>query len=266
VGALGRRYPQRALSSRTKTPPPATRTERRSHGKKRRIPLALILVPVVLIGGGVALFLNLTGGGKAIIDKVTGGEEPVPEFAFSLKKVLVTTTAEGSDVEALRPAAEAAADEVAPVLSTLFTEAYLDPNNWKDGAYDEAFELFAPESRSAAESAIDTLTAGANAGDLYENLSERKGSIRVGVLFDREGKANSISAHVRFYALGERKDGGWTSIVSHGVMFLKDTGDGWRVTAYNIKRNDREAEAPAATGATGATSASTGSSGAGGSS
>ena len=246
------------------------RTDRRAHVKKRRAPLALIVVPVVLIGAGIVLVLVLTGGGKAIIDNVLpGGDEPVPEFDFKLAKVDVVATAEGAETNALEPLADAAVQEVAPVLDTLFTAAFLDPNNWKGGEYAEAFEQFSDASVETAQlQGIDTLTLGPEAGDVYDAVSPNKGSIRFEVLFDRDGNAFSVAAHVRFYALGELKDGTYVAIVSHGVMFVRDSGNGWRVQAYDMKRNDHETEAPSAsTGPSGTPSSSaTGSSGGSGTS
>ena len=240
------------------------RSDRRSHGKKRRAPLALIVVPAVLIGAGVVLVLLLTGGGKAIIDQVIpGGDELVPAFDFKLAKVAVIATTEDADVDALRPLADGAVNDVAPVLDTLFTAAFLDPNNWKDGEYAEAFEQFSDASMETAQlHGIDTLTLGANAGDLYDAVTPNKGSIRFEVLFDNDGNPFSVAAHVRFYATAERKDGTFVAIVSHGVMFVRDSGNGWKVQAYDMKRNDHETEAPSASTGSGATpSAETGSTG-----
>jgi hypothetical protein len=247
------------LASRTKTPPPANRTERRSHGKKRKTPLALIVVPIALIAAAAVLFLTLTGGGKTIIDKL-GGEEPVPSFDLKMSKVSAVGTAEDADASTLQTKAEAAARATMPVLDRLFTEAFLDPNNWKDGSYDEAFQEFSDAAASPASTGdLATITLGADAGDTYSKVSPNKGSIRFEVLFDPDGDAFSVAAHVRFYALAERTDGGYTAIVSHGVMFLRDQGGGWKVVGYDMKRNDHETEAPSAS-ASGAPSGASGAS------
>jgi hypothetical protein len=230
------------------------RSERRSHGKKRRAPLALLLVPVILIGGAVVLVLVLTGNAD-VIDRVIpggGGDKPVPEFEFKLSTIDVEATAEDADVEALRPGAEQVVQVVAPVLDTLFTEAFLNPNTWDDGEYPDALAEFSDAALASAQTGgLETLTLGPNAGDTYEAVAPNKGSIRFEVLFDREGEPFSVAAHVRFYADAKRQDGTYVAIVSHGVMFLMDQGEGWKVTAYDMKRNDHEEEAPATTGASG---------------
>jgi hypothetical protein len=246
-----------------------SRTERAQRRHKRRTPLALIIVPIVLIVGAGALVLFLTGNGKTVTDILPGGggDEPVPEFTFKLAKVQVVGTAEETDNVALRPLAETTAAEIAPVLDQFFTDAFLDPNKWKDGNYEDALALFSDAALPSAQVAgLETLTLGADAGDTYESVQPDKGSIRYDVLFDREDAPFDVAAHVKFYATAELKDASYVAIVSHGVLFLQDTGDGWRITAYNMKRNDHATEAPSATGTTGASGGSATTTGASGAS
>jgi len=213
--------------------------------------------------------LFLPGNGD-VIDAVTpggGGDEPVPAFEFKLSKVEVVATAEDADSVALRPDAEATAADVKPVLDEFFVNAFLDPNKWKDGDYADAFAVFSDAALPSAQTGgAETLTLGENAGDTYEKVTPDKGSIRFDVLFDRESNAFSVAAHVRFYATAQTKESTYVAIVSHGVLFLEDDGDGWHVTAYDMKRNDHETEAPSATGTSGASTGSATSTGASGAS
>ena len=240
------------------------RTERAAHSRRRRrAPLALFVVPVVLIALGVGLVLFLTGNADVIERVIPGNDsEPVPEFDFKLSKVFVIGTAEDADQIALRPEAEATAQEIVPILSDVFTASFLDPNNWKDGDYSSAFELYSEAALPQAQAQdAETLTLGDNAGDTYADVQPRKGSLRFDVLFDREGAPFSVAAKVRFYATAELKDATFVSIVSHGVLFLQQNGDSWEITAYDMKRNDRETEAPTATGAPGPATSTTGATG-----
>ena len=233
------------------------RTERRSHGKKRKAPLALLVVPVVLIAGAVVLVLVLTGHGGSVTRLLPGGsDEPVPKFDFKASKVEAIATGENANVNALQPKAQQAATATVPVLDTIFTEAFLDPNNWKDGSYDSAFDGFSDQAATSASGpGLATMTLGANAGDTYQKVSPSKGSIKFDVLFDRDGNAFSVAAHVKFYALAQRTDDSYVAIVSHGVMFLRPTGSTWQVVGYDMKRNDHETEAPSPS-ASGSASAS----------
>jgi hypothetical protein len=255
------------LASRTATPPPANRTRRAEQRRKRRAPLALIIVPVVLIAGAAILVLVLTGNADTITKPLgLGRDEPVPEFSFKLAKVQVVGTAENADNAALKAPAETTAADVAPVLDQFFTDAFLDPNKWKDSNYDDALALFSDAALPSAQGqGLETLTLGANAGDTYDDVQPLKGSVRYDVLFDKDGKPFDVAAHVKFYATAKTKDAKYIAIVSHGVLFLQDTGDGWRITGYDMKRNDHETEPPAAStspGATGGSSSGSGASGA----
>jgi hypothetical protein len=248
----------RVLASRTATPPPVNRTKRAEQRRKRRTPLALIIIPIVLIVGAGVIVLFLTGNADKLPGPLGGGDEPVPQFSFKLAKVQVVGTAEDADNAALKPVGDTTAADVAPVLDQFFTDAFLDPNKWKDGNYEDALAVFSDAALPSAQTGgLETLTLGANAGDTYDSVVPDKGSIRYDVLFDRDGNPFDVAAHVKFYATGKRQDATYVGIVSHGVLFLEDTGDGWRITAYDMKRNDHETEAPSATPTSSSSSAAT---------
>lgn len=199
------------------------------------------MLPVVLVGLGVALFLILGGDVGDVIPGDDDSDE-VPEFAFRLSGADAVATAADPDVEALEAEAEAVAQEVTPVLDELYTNAFLDPANWREGDYGEVFELFANGAAASAQESVETLTLG-SAGEEYERVTPRKGGLRFTVLFDPDGGPNTVVVRVRFFALGARRDGTFISIVSAGQMFLRDL-DGWKITAFDMRRNDSETEPP----------------------
>lgn len=253
-------YPHRVLADgRTEPPVTANRAARRTPTRKRKLPLALLVVPVVLVALGVVLILVLTGGGGGGLIGIGDGDEEVPPFDFRVGRTVAEPTVADADDDALRAEAEALIDEVTPVLDDLFTNAFLDPSNWRNGDYEEVFELFADGAATSAQQGVETLTLGASAGDVYDSVAPTKGGLAYTVLFDRESSPNTVVVRVRFYALGERSDGTFIAIVSAGQMFLQDL-DGWKVTAFDMRRNDRETTpptpapsgtSPAPTGATG---------------
>jgi hypothetical protein len=255
------------LASRIATPPPVNRTKRAEQRRKRRTPLVLIIIPILLLVGAGVMVLFLTGNADKLPGPLGGSSEPVPEFSFKLAKVQVVGTAEDADNAALKADAETAAAAVTPVLDQFFTDAFLDPNMWKDGNYEDALALFSDAALPSAQTGgLETLTLGANAGEVYDSVLPDRGSIRYDVLFDKDGAPFDLAAHVKFYATAKRQDATYVGIVSHGVLFLQDTGDGWRITAYDMKRNDHETEAPSATPTSGASSSSATTTGASGAS
>ena len=153
------------------------------------------------------------------------------------------------------------------MLDQFFTDAFLDPNKWKDGDYEDALALFSDAALPSAQVAgLETLTLGANAGDTYETRAARQGIDPLRRAVRSRGRpVRRRGARQVLRARPSSRTRRYVAIVSHGVLFLEDTGDGWRITAYDMKRNDHATEAPAATGATGASGASpttTGASGA----
>ena len=238
----------------TKPPVTADRSQRRATDRKRRLPLALLLVPVVLAGLGVALFLVLGGNGGGLI----GGDDDsddVPEFDFTVGRAKAVATVPETDIAALETEATGVGQEITPVLDELYTNAFLDPANWREGDYEEVLAAFSEGATSSARQSVEVLTLGATAGDVYDRVTPERGAIGYTVLFDPAGSPNTAVAQVRFTALGERSDGTFTLIVSTGELFLRDL-DGWRITAFDVTRQDRETQPPASAAPSGSASPS----------
>jgi hypothetical protein len=244
--------------SRIDPPVTADRAERRS-SRKRRFPLALVLAPVVLVAAGVVALLVLGGGGDGPLGGIIGGGDDVsdatPPFEFRVGRTGVVATVADADVAALKTEAEALVPDIVPVLDDLYTNAFLDPTNWRENDYEEIGPLFSDEAASSVPSNLETLTLGTTAGDVFDTVTPEQGKLGFRVLFDQEGNPHTVVARVRFEALGARQDGTYVSIVSIGELFLRNV-DGWRVTAYDVRRADGEAEpppSPSPSGSAGAT-------------
>lgn len=215
----------------------------RSHSsaRKRRLPLAAIIVPVVAILG-IAGVILLTKGGKAILH--IGPDNTIPAFDFKVGKALAVSTNERTSAKQLRSAAATAGNDVVPVIDGFYTEAFLDPSNWRDGSYDSAFDDFEDAATSSAESQLDAVTLGKTAGDRFSSVSPDTSKLSFRVLFDPDGKAQTVVAIADFQALAKGKDGTYTEIVSKGEFFLRDTGDGWKVFSFSVHRADHETTPP----------------------
>jgi hypothetical protein len=216
----------------------------RGANKKRRLPLALLIVPVVLVAIGVAILLALRGGGGPIIG---GGDEPAPPFDFIVKPATAIPTAPDADEAALSASAAEVAQEITPMIDDLYTNAYLDPSNWRHDDYEEVFTAFAPDAAATAEQSVETLTLGATAGDVFDTVDPGKSKLTYQVLFDPDGAPESAVVSVIFRAAAERKNGTYLAIVSEGEFFLRQIdgqGEGWTITAFDVTRDDHEKEPP----------------------
>ena len=212
--------------------------------KKRRLPLALLIAPVVLVAIGVAVLLALRGGGGPIIG---GGDEPAPPFDFIVKPATAIPTAPDADEAALSASADEVAQEITPMIDDLYTNAYLDPSNWRHDDYEEVFTAFAPDAAATAEQSVETLTLGATAGDVFDTVEPGKSKLTYQVLFDPDGAPESAVVSVIFRATAERKNGTYLAIVSEGEFFLRQVdgqGEGWTITAFDVTRDDHEKEPP----------------------
>ena len=220
----------------------------RGSNKKRRVPLALLIVPVVLVAIGVAILLALRGGDGAIIG---GGDEPAPPFDFIVKPATAVPTAPDADEASLSASAEEVAHEITPMIDDLYTNAYLDPSNWRHDDYEEVFATFAPHAAATAEQSVETLTLGATAGDVFDTVDPGKSKLTYQVLFDPDGAPETTVVSVIFRATAARKDGTYLAIVSEGEFFLRQI-DGWKITAFDVKRDDHETQPPSPSASTSA--------------
>jgi hypothetical protein len=215
----------------------------RGANKKRRLPLAWLIVPVVLVAIGVAILLARGGAGPII----GGGDEPAPPFDFIVKPATAIPTAPDADEAALSASADEVAQEITPMIDDLYTNAYLDPSNWRHDDYEEVFTAFAPDAAATAEQSVETLTLGATAGDVFDTVDPGKSKLSYQVLFDPDGAPESAVVSVIFRATAERKNGTYLAIVSEGEFFLRQVDgqeEGWTITAFDVTRDDHEKEPP----------------------
>jgi hypothetical protein len=243
------------LTDRSNPPTVTANRVERASTKKRRMPLALFIIPAALVIGGVVLLFLLGGGTDSI--PIIGGDDPddtVPEFDFTTTKTTGIATATEFDKAALATSAEQTGAEITPTIDELFTNAFLDPTNWREGDYEEVFAAFAPAALPAAQENVETLTLGTTAGDVFEKVRPNKSNLQYRVLFDPEGNPDTAVVRFTFNATGRRLDGTALAIVSSGQLFLQDL-DGWKITAFDVVRADTEAEVPAATGGSGGSGA-----------
>ena len=203
----------------------------------------MLIVPAALVALGLVLFLVLRGGGGGGGIFGGGPDDTTPALHFRVTKAQPIVVTDKDPKQFDSSAAQVAA-QVTQTMTALYTEAFLDPSNWRDGSYDNVWPLFDEGARASAQQDGTTLTLGASAGDTYDEIGRPRGKIRVKVLLDREEKPSMAVAIVTFTALGTRKDGTYTEIVSNGQFFLKPGGTGWTVYAFQVRRADHETAPP----------------------
>jgi hypothetical protein len=223
----------------------------RGANKKRRLPIALLIVPVVLVAIGAAILLATRGGGGSIIG---GGDEPAPPFDFIVKPATAIPTAPDADEAALSASADEVAQEITPLIDDLYTNAYLDPSNWRHDDYEEVFAAFAPQAAATAEQSVETLTLGSTAGNVFDTVDPGKSKSKLSyqVLFDPDGEPETAVVSVIFRATAERKNGTYLAVVSEGEFFLRqiDRQEGWTITAFDVSRDDHETQPPSPSAST----------------
>jgi hypothetical protein len=219
---------------------------RHAAASSRRKPITIALAVVAVLGLG-ALAFALTGGNDGPLGPlVPGTGEPdrvTPEFDFAVRPARAVPTVQQKAKHHV-PEAEKASTEVTVVLDDLYTAAYLDPDNWTNGTYDSMLEAFDAKAAAQAGSDLATLTAGASAGETFDDIQPGRGLVRSDVLMDAKGHAASVAARVTFTARATSLDGTVTLMMSEGEFFFRPVDGGWKVVGFDVKRSDKVVEAP----------------------
>jgi hypothetical protein len=237
------------LASDQKTPlsqadPPAGRaqktTERSKVARRRAIGVGVAIAAVVGVG---AYFLT---GGEApeIIQEIVDSEpdRELSDVAFDLQQVKFEATVAGADKDAQRATAQQAGERITGSMNEMFFVAFVDPDTWGDTG--EISDRFTGEAADSLEDDIETLTLGADAGDVYEFVEPGRSTLFVRVLTGPDGEALRASAKLEFMAIAEHTDGTFSRITINGTFFLVPDGNDWKVEAYRAARLEKEIEAP----------------------
>ena len=230
-----------------------TEGKHRAESKKRLTP-AVVIAPLIIIAIAVGAYVLFSGGSDETpegSDGVATTSAATPPFDFSVDAAVAVPTSE-TPVKKLRGPAKQAATNVAETMSGLYAAAFLDPENWSSGSYDAVWTFFESKAATAARQATDDLTAGRDAGESFTAIAPDKGKLDVKILFDERDKPAVYSADVVFSANAVAEDGAVTKLFSSGTYFLQPTSKGWRITSFDVRRDDhpanqaKAAESPAA--------------------
>jgi hypothetical protein len=220
-----------------------TEGKHRAESNKRLTP-AVVIAPLIIIAIAVGAYVLLSGGSDEAPED-SGGvattSAATPPFDFSVDAAAAVPTSE-TPVKKLRGPAQQAATNVAETMSGLYAAAFLDPENWNSGSYDAVWTFFESNAATAARRATDDLTAGRDAGESFTAIAPDKGKLDVKILFDERDKPAVYSADVVFSANAVAEDGAVTKLFSSGTYFLQPTSKGWRITSFDVRRDDHPAK------------------------
>lgn len=206
----------------------------------RRIPLIGAGVAVLLVIGAVVFLTRddapTRGAGGGTTSDGDVASPTTPPFGFDdTSRKLVKTSPEPMGSRHRR-ASVAAATEAEDVLTDLYTEGFLDPANWAQGSYADAFGGFARSARDQAETHPGPLTAGPGAGDRFERIEPKSGRIATRILLDRQGAPVLLVSVVRFTAVATGSDE--VVLRSVGQYFFERVGRAWRIVSFDVTRSD----------------------------
>jgi hypothetical protein len=217
--------------------------------------------PAYLFGGAAVLIvvivglLLMRGGGKPSF--LGGNDGPTtPKFAFETTKVVAVPTRADATAAKLKEKAKAPAEEVGKIMDALYIQAFLNPDNWQDGSYDDVWAMFEPGAGAEAQQQVDTVTAGTGAGAAFDEILPKTGTMKAKVLLDPKDEPYSVVAIVKFVAVGSGKDGQELVMTSKGQYVFQRIDGTWKVVSFKVMRNDeqRQASASPSAGASGSSS------------
>jgi len=203
----------------------------------------VIVLAVVAVAVGAVVFLLKGGGGNHLGTGATPGSK-TPPFHFRLGSThVITTVAAG---KANQGAVSDAAKDIDTTLTNMYALAFLDPDHWKKSDYDAVFGFFAGgKAASSAQRDQAALTLGQGAGDTFDDVQPRSGTLTVRVLTGSGGKPVTSAATADFTADATKKDGSTMVIKSHATFYLQLTDHAWVIVGYRATRKDQSGGQPA---------------------
>jgi hypothetical protein len=161
-----------------------------------------------------------------------------PSFRFALSRREVVRTARGGLSKRDRRIAQEAARSVRSLITDLYAGAFLAPDAWGTGDYDDVFAIFAGQARQEAQRRTGTLTAGEDAAQRFDSIEPVVGRLKLEILLDRGGKPAIVSTAVTFRARGSGAEP--TLLRSDGSYLFRRIDGAWRIVSFDVARADRE--------------------------
>lgn len=230
------------------TPERAQKTADRSTVARRRIIVGVVAAVAVL---GLLWFLFGRGEDSPLqaINPFASETPPPPTFAFKTVTPKFEATAAHLDKKKLEKAAKHNAPAIQSVLTQVLQIGYVDPETWGDAG--KLDDFFTADAANQVEPNIVTLSLGKDAADTVASVKPLPSKLKVTTLLD--GNLDPIRAlgEITFKARATNDDGSATKITLNGTFFLVPDGDGWKIEAFDLKREEQQhaAKTPSVSGA-----------------
>jgi hypothetical protein len=157
-------------------------------------------------------------------------------FAFKVDRVRATSLRGRSATKQAKEAAGAIAER----LSAFYDHAFADPEAWRTGVPDAAWDVFAVSVRERAKADADSFTP-ATTGVNLAGLIVSKSKLSVTVLFDNLGHPQAAFADVVFKGTGELKGGQEVDVENAVTFYLRPRSGTWVIVGYPQAETNVEA-------------------------
>jgi hypothetical protein len=188
----------------------------RPNYRRRRTITLLVLLGIVVI---VVALLSRSGNEK---------EAPTPTLAFATKVAVVN---QGKAPDAGVQQAESQAIE--KMFNNYYQEAFVDPEKWGDGTFEDLKALFAEDAQTSFTKDIQSLTIGQGRND-FERVEPSSSDLVITLYYDAKSQPMFAVAAATFNAKGTlKKTGPAVTIKQKATFYLQKSGEKWVITAYD---------------------------------
>lgn len=211
-------------------PESASFSVRKKPNYRRRRTLIVLLL---LVAAVVVLLVLPRGDGGPGKPKVT----PVVAFSTKIQGVGQAKTPDEG-------AKQASGNAIAKMFTDYYQQAFVDPEKWGDGTFENLKELFVPAVQASFTRDLPSLTIGQARTEL-SFVVPRAANMTVTVYFDRAGRPALAVAATTFSGRGTLKTTGPPLLINQKATFyLQKQGDLWRITSYDADQTQETPPSP----------------------
>jgi len=188
-----------------------------------------LLVAVVII-----LLVLPRGGGSG-----RPGGAKTPQLAFARSFTIVGLKTPADQAARLAPV-----DEITKMFTDFYQEAFVDPEKWGDGTFEDLKKLFAEEAQPAFTKELASLTIGQARTEL-KFVDPVPSSLKISVFFDSKAAPMYATAAVQFGGRGTLKQKGPVVLIKQQASFyMQRNGDDWMITSFDANQTQETPSSP----------------------